>query len=82
MHQVLLGSEIQFGGLSRRVAQKQLDLFKLAAGGAAQLRAATPPNHEERFQLVLQLPHRRSYLSPEIVSGGLDGPESFIFGPR
>ena len=33
-------------------------LFTLAVGVGAQLRAATHPNHEERFQLVMHLPHR------------------------
>jgi hypothetical protein len=39
MHKVLLGSEVPLGRLHRRVAQEQLDLLKLAAGGAAHFRA-------------------------------------------
>jgi hypothetical protein len=39
VYQVLLGSEVSLRGLHRSVAQKQLDLLKLAAGGAAHLRA-------------------------------------------
>src|SRR4030095_4883130 len=39
MYQILLGSQIPLGRLHRRVAQQQLDLFKLAAGCAAQLGA-------------------------------------------
>jgi hypothetical protein len=38
MDQILLGPEVSLGRLHRRMAQQQLDLLKLAAGGAAQLR--------------------------------------------
>src|SRR6266849_1955948 len=43
MHQILPRSQISFGRLYRRVAQKQLDLLKLAAGSAAHFRATAPP---------------------------------------
>jgi hypothetical protein len=33
--QILLGAQVPLGRLHRRVAQEQLDLLKLAAGGAA-----------------------------------------------
>ena len=39
VNQILLGPEVSLGRLNRRVAQQHLDLLKLAAGGAAQLRA-------------------------------------------
>ena len=37
VNEVLFGSQIPLGRLDRRVAQKQLNLLKLPAGGAAQL---------------------------------------------
>src|ERR1017187_7057624 len=36
--QILLGAEVPLGSLDRRVAQQQLDLLKLASGGATQFR--------------------------------------------
>ena len=43
MYQVLPGAQITFGRLNRCVAKQQLNLFELAAGRSAQLRAGTPP---------------------------------------
>jgi hypothetical protein len=43
MDQILLRAKIALGGLNRRVTEQQLNLFKLAAGRATQLRAGTPP---------------------------------------
>jgi hypothetical protein len=42
MHEILLRAEVQLGRLDRRMAKQQLDLVKLAASGAAHLRATTP----------------------------------------
>jgi hypothetical protein len=39
MDKILTRAQIPFGGLEGRMAQQKLDLIKLAAGGAAQLRA-------------------------------------------
>jgi hypothetical protein len=35
MHQILFGAEVPLCSLDRRMAQEQLDLFKLPTGGAA-----------------------------------------------
>jgi hypothetical protein len=48
MDQILLRSQVSFGRLHRRVAQQQLDLFKLAAARPAHLRAATTSNNAIR----------------------------------
>jgi hypothetical protein len=42
MDQVLLGSQVPFGRLDRRVAEQHLDLLEFPTGGAAHLRAAAP----------------------------------------
>ena len=42
INQILLRSQIPFGGLDRRVAEQQLNLLKLPAGGSAHFRAASP----------------------------------------
>jgi hypothetical protein len=42
MHKILSRAEVSFRGLNRRVAEQQLNLLKLAARSAAQLRACTP----------------------------------------
>jgi hypothetical protein len=39
VNQILLGAEISFGRLHRRMAQQQLNLLKLATTGAAQFGA-------------------------------------------
>jgi len=39
VNQILLGTQVAFGRLNRRMPQQQLDLFKLAARGPTQLRA-------------------------------------------
>jgi hypothetical protein len=42
MNQILLSAKVSLCRLNRCVAQKQLDLLKLATGGAAHLRATAP----------------------------------------
>jgi hypothetical protein len=39
-HQILLGSQISFGGLDRCMAQEQLDLLQFPTGYSAQLSAS------------------------------------------
>jgi len=39
VNEVLSGAQVSFGGLNGSVAEEQLDLFKLATCGPAQLRA-------------------------------------------
>jgi hypothetical protein len=41
MNQILFGAEVPLGGLNGRVAEEQLNLFKLTSTGAAELRAGT-----------------------------------------
>jgi hypothetical protein len=41
MDQILLSAKVALGRLNRRVTEQQLNLLKLAAGSAAQLRAGT-----------------------------------------
>jgi hypothetical protein len=42
MNQILLGPEVSFSSLYRRVAQQQLNLLKLSASSAAHFRATAP----------------------------------------
>jgi hypothetical protein len=60
VNQILLGTQISFGRLNRGVAQKQLDLLKLPAGGPAQFGACAPEvmrgyaNDPGCFRILLQ----------------------------
>ena len=75
MHQILLRAEVPLRRLHGRVAEEQLNLLKLAASGAAHLRATTPEvvacDAGDAWPSVLVVPETNTLLGRlATISGG------------